>query len=120
MAEKYYQGEDISITIVIYEDQNMIQKRDLTGVEFDMVLCSLSNGTKIVASTDNKVVSRNVVITRVDSNTLRVVFDSQHTASLDEGVARIEMKVRDTLKGTTTISTNDSIIIESSIIGKLT
>ncbi|MEG1650040.1 MAG: hypothetical protein RR277_09135 [Rikenellaceae bacterium] len=120
MAEKYYQGEDISITIVIYEDQNMILKRDLTNVEVDMVLCNMAGGTKIIASTDAKIVKREVAIERIDANTLRVVFNSFHTARLSEGMAQVEMKVRDLIKGTTTISTNDSIIIESSIIGKLT
>lgn len=120
MAEKYYQGEDISITIAIYEDQSMEIKQDLTHIELDLVLCSFTNSTKLIASTDSKITSRDTTINRINSNTLKVVFDSSLTARMDEGMARIEMKVRDTLKGTTSITTNDSIIIESSIIGKLT
>ncbi len=120
MAEKYYQGEDISIVIEIYDESSLTTKQDLSQLHIDLLLITSKKGNKLLASTDETLEGVSLLIERVSSEQLKLLIPSTTTATLNVGVATIELRVRDFDGGNTSISINSSIVIESSNIGGIT
>ncbi len=119
MAEKYYKGEDIVISLSMYKNELLDEKLDLSTKEVDLLLYSYSNNKALVASTDRTIASFDVYIERVSNFILKVTFPANLTLKLGTGGARVEIKIRNNEDGSVIITTSDSIIIENSLIATL-
>lgn len=118
MVGKYHQGEDIVLTINIYNDKSMSEKEDLTDYKIDVLLIDSNNET-LYASTDSDS-SPDTLIKTDDNYTLKVHFTASQTSLLSEGNANLEVRVKNLTTEETSISKSDLLFIESSEISKLT
>ncbi|MFI3315099.1 MAG: hypothetical protein R3Y04_05495 [Rikenellaceae bacterium] len=118
MTGKYYQGEDILITISLYNNKEMTEKVNLANYDVDLMIVG-SDSSTLIASTDSSSDIADSTITVVDDYSLRAHFAPSLTSKLAVGNARVEVKMVDQDSGYTMISTNDSVFIENSDIGKL-
>ncbi len=120
MAEKYYRGEDIVITLSMYKDESLKDKLDLSTKNIDLLIYSYSNNKSLIASTDIPDGTGKVLINRVDDFTLIATFPAEMTLLLGTGGARVEIKIQNKEDGSVIITTTDSITIENSFIATLT
>lgn len=116
MAEHFYQGEDISLAITIFEDEAMTIPSNLASTEVEMLLYTKYNGFELKAST---IKSDGVVdIKRLSDTHLCAIIPASATTLLEPGTLTIEMMMIDKISSTKRISVSSSVKIEPSKIGK--
>ncbi|MFI3321912.1 MAG: hypothetical protein R3Y50_05250 [Rikenellaceae bacterium] len=118
MTGTYHQGEDIVIKITLYDDKNLTEQHEVDSYKVDLLIVS-SDNTMLLASTDTTSVFVDCEIEKVDDYTLQAHFTPDLTSKLSEGGAKLEIRLKNLDSGETTISTNDLIFIEGSVISKL-
>ncbi|MFI3268267.1 MAG: hypothetical protein R3Y51_06070 [Rikenellaceae bacterium] len=117
MADIFYQGEDIVLSIEVYEDDNLTEKCDLDNLKVDMILYHKNSPSEIIASTD---IDSELVISKISSlEQMVLTIPAEKTRTLGCGILTVEIKLTDTSTNNVQIAVNSAIRIENSRIGNL-
>lgn len=118
MAELFYKGEDIALTLDVFSDEAMNNKIALTGATIEVIAYTSEDGYIITASNDEDDETA-LDITTSDNLTFSLDIPAEKTKLLDSGMLTIEMKIVDS-EGTTRINVvNPGITISKSKIDEL-
>lgn len=118
MADIFYQGEDIAMTLEFFEDEAMNEVMDLENIDVDM-LFYVKNSTPITGSTESDSDSDIVIIKSDDNKKLMLVIPASKTKTLSTGLLNCEIRVINNETNEVKITCSNSIRIESSKIGLL-
>ncbi len=114
MAEIFYQGEDIHLSIELFDDDAMNVPVDLSGSDAELLLYTRRNGYEITAST---LAGKDVAIERESATRLSAKIGREWTAKLAPGPLTCEMRLTDSVAEDTRIAVITGIRIEPSKIG---
>lgn len=116
MAELFYKGEDILLTIDIFNDDTMKDKVSIADVVTDMILYTRDDGLMLEASSSGE---RDLTITTEDNITQKLSIPAEISSQLETGDLTIEMRIIDS-DGVTRIDViNPGITIANSKIAEL-
>lgn len=119
MAELFYKGEDIALTLDVFNDEAMTSKVALTGATINLIAYTSEDGYIVTASNILDDDDSLLEITTTDNITFTLDIPAQTTRLLDSGVLTIEIKITDS-DGTTRINVvNPGITIAKSKIDEL-
>lgn len=116
MAEHFYQGEDISLAIAIFDDEAMTIPSNLKSTDVEMLIYTKYNGYEIKASTIQT--QGSLDIKRLSDTKLLAIIPAVATTLLEPGTLTIEMMMVDQATLSKRISVSSSVKIEPSKIGK--
>lgn len=116
MAELFYKGEDILLTIDIFNDENMREKVLIDDVTTEMILYTKDDGMIIEASSSG---DKDLTIITEDNITQSLLIPSDVSSELETGELTIEMRIVDEDGSTRIDVVNPGITICQSKIGEL-
>lgn len=113
----FYKGEDISLTMGLFEDEAMKFPIEVALYDIDVVLYTSSKGSYILASTGQS--SSGVSVESVSENTIKVNVTKEALETLSCGQVNIEVRLTDKISGNSKIVKDYAFALEDTIVKKM-